>query len=297
MKIAEGIEWAAHACAVLAALPAGQGLNAAALASFHELPPAYMAKHLQALSNAGIVTAIRGAHGGYALARPASEITLWDIQAAISGSRPSFQCQDIRRKGPCAPYSPIGIPCVIACAFVAAEQTYKAAKFPCLWSRCVRAEHDSRAHVGARRRLRCHALGSQLGEIGLACRAVARGNRPAFALRATAQQPSRRFASEGWYGADLRRTALQSGLNKRSGQSAFSHMPGQGNRRDASSAMRSPIRRNHGAVPCNFRPGPSIRPSKVSSMVLMVFRASRSSQSLPSRSKSMRHKVKGLRPI
>ena len=125
MKIAEGVEWAAHACAVLAALPAGQGLNAAALASFHELPPAYMAKHLQALSKAGIVTAVRGAHGGYALARPASEITLWDIQAAISGSRPNFQCQDIRRKGPCAAYSPKGIPCPIACAFAVAEQAYR----------------------------------------------------------------------------------------------------------------------------------------------------------------------------
>jgi Rrf2 family protein len=125
MKITEGVEWAAHACAVLAALPAGQGLNAAALASFHELPPAYMAKHLQALSKAGVVTAVRGAHGGYALARPASEITLWDIQAAISGSRPSFQCQDIRRKGPCAPYSPSGVPCPIACAFAVAETAYR----------------------------------------------------------------------------------------------------------------------------------------------------------------------------
>jgi Rrf2 family protein len=125
MKIAEGVEWAAHACAVLAALPAGQGLNAAAMASFHELPPAYMAKHLQALSKAGIVSAVRGAGGGYALARPASEITLWDIQAAISGSRPSFQCQDIRRKGPCAGYSPNGAPCAIACAFAAAERAYR----------------------------------------------------------------------------------------------------------------------------------------------------------------------------
>lgn len=97
MKISEGVEWAAHACAVLAALQTGQGLNAAALASFHELPPAYLAKHLRALSNAGLVAAARGVRCGYALARPASEITLWDIQAAILGVGPSFQCQDISR--------------------------------------------------------------------------------------------------------------------------------------------------------------------------------------------------------
>ncbi|HLY79532.1 MAG TPA: Rrf2 family transcriptional regulator [Caulobacteraceae bacterium] len=125
MRIAEGVEWAAHACAVLASLPAGQALNAAALASFHELPPAYMAKHLQALSKAGVVVAVRGAQGGYALARPASQITLWDVQAAISGSEPSFRCQDIRRKGPCAGHYPSGAPCPIACAFAAAEQAYR----------------------------------------------------------------------------------------------------------------------------------------------------------------------------
>ena len=125
MKMSEGVEWAAHACAVLASLPVGQGLGAATLASFHELPPAYMAKHLQALSKAGLVSAVRGAHGGYALARPASEISLWDIQAAISGAEPSFRCRDIRRKGPCAGYFPGGRPCPIACAFAAAEEAYR----------------------------------------------------------------------------------------------------------------------------------------------------------------------------
>jgi Rrf2 family protein len=127
MKMSEGVEWAAHACAVLASLPPGQGLGAAALAAFHELPGAYMAKHLQALSKAGLVTAVRGAQGGYALARPASEISLWDIQAAISGPGPAFRCQDIRKSGPCAGYYPPGEPCPIARAFNAAEALYRAA--------------------------------------------------------------------------------------------------------------------------------------------------------------------------
>jgi len=125
MKISEGVEWAAHACAVLAGLPAGMTLSAAALASFHELPVAYMAKQLQLLSKTGLVTTSRGAQGGYALARPAREITLWDIQAAICGSAPIFQCQDIKRKGPCAAYSPKAKPCPIACAFAAAEEAYR----------------------------------------------------------------------------------------------------------------------------------------------------------------------------
>ncbi|MGH6991101.1 MAG: Rrf2 family transcriptional regulator, partial [Stellaceae bacterium] len=56
MRISDGVEWAVHLCGVLAAAPVGRGLPGAKLAEFHDLPPAYLAKHLQALSRAGIVT-------------------------------------------------------------------------------------------------------------------------------------------------------------------------------------------------------------------------------------------------
>ena len=75
MRMSEGVEWTAHACVLLAALPPGVGLPAAALAEFHYLAPAYMAKHMQALARAGVVESIRGAGGGYRLARPAGEVT------------------------------------------------------------------------------------------------------------------------------------------------------------------------------------------------------------------------------
>ena len=51
MRMSEGVEWTAHACVLLAALPPGIGLPANALAEFHELAPAYMAKHMQALAH------------------------------------------------------------------------------------------------------------------------------------------------------------------------------------------------------------------------------------------------------
>ena len=59
MKMSEGVEWTAHACALLAALPPGMGLPAAALAEFHYLAPAYMAKHMQALARANKVRLAR----------------------------------------------------------------------------------------------------------------------------------------------------------------------------------------------------------------------------------------------
>jgi Rrf2 family protein len=125
MRINEGVEWAAHACALLALLPEGKALSAVALAEFHELPRAYMAKHMQALARAGVVKSVRGASGGYRLARAASEISLWDVRSAIEGPGPDFRCQEIRRNGPC-PSHDIGKPCTIARAFWAAEQAYQA---------------------------------------------------------------------------------------------------------------------------------------------------------------------------
>ena len=125
MKIGEGVEWSSHACAVLAGLPAGVALRGAALAAFHELPAAYMAKHLQALSRAGIVRAVRGANGGYRLARAAHEISLWDIRQAIEGGGPDFQCREIRRNGPCSPFGRAARTCAIAQAFWAAERAYQ----------------------------------------------------------------------------------------------------------------------------------------------------------------------------
>ncbi|MEO1407462.1 MAG: Rrf2 family transcriptional regulator, partial [Pseudomonadota bacterium] len=101
MKINKGVEWAVHAAALMAALPEGDGLSADSLARYHEVPPAYMAKQLQALSRARIVQSTRGARGGYRLARSTSEITLLDIWLAIEGGGPVFRCSEIRQNGPC----------------------------------------------------------------------------------------------------------------------------------------------------------------------------------------------------
>ncbi len=125
MALGEGIEWAAHVCALLAALPPGRSLSVAALAEFHELPKAYLAKQCQTLARAGLVRSNRGPNGGYCLARPAAKITLWDVLAALDGSGPEFRCQEIRRRGPCPSRQGITTPCSIAAAFWEAERFYR----------------------------------------------------------------------------------------------------------------------------------------------------------------------------
>ena len=126
MKIAKGVEWSAHACAILALLPPGMALSKEALADFLGVPPPYLAKQLQALSRAGIVFTQRGATGGYRLAKSPEELTLWDVTAAIEGTSPSFKCTEVRRNGPCGA-SPAECPgpCHIAAAFYRAEENYR----------------------------------------------------------------------------------------------------------------------------------------------------------------------------
>jgi Rrf2 family protein len=128
MKISDGVEWAVHLCGVLAAAPEGRSLPRARLAEFHDLPPAYLAKHLQALSRAGIVTADRGVKGGYRLGRAPAQISLLDVVLAIEGVEPAFRCTEIRKRGPCAAGpSACRKPCAIARAFLEAEAAWRQA--------------------------------------------------------------------------------------------------------------------------------------------------------------------------
>ena len=127
MKLSDGVEWGLHCCTVLALLPHDAALPAGRLAEFHGVPGAYLAKHLQALSRAGIVESVPGKHGGYRLARSPAEVTLLDIVTAIEGNEYAFRCTEIRQRGPAAmPAREYRIPCGIARAMHRAEAAYRA---------------------------------------------------------------------------------------------------------------------------------------------------------------------------
>lgn len=126
MRIAEGVEWAAHCASVLAGLPDGAALPAAALAEFHGVPGPYLAKSLQALARASIVESIPGRRGGYRLARPPADITLLEIVQAVDGDQEAFRCTEIRQQGPCAvESSQYKGRCVIASAMWRAERAWR----------------------------------------------------------------------------------------------------------------------------------------------------------------------------
>jgi Rrf2 family protein len=123
----EGVEWALHCCTLLAIVPPGRTLPASRLAEFHGVPPAYLAKHLQALAQAGIVESVAGRKGGYRLTRRPDEISLLEVVDAVEGTGPAFRCTEIRRRGPArVAASEYRSPCGIHVAMQRAETAWRA---------------------------------------------------------------------------------------------------------------------------------------------------------------------------
>jgi Rrf2 family protein len=69
----------------LACLPEGGRAMRNEIADAQKIPPSFMAKILRSLVRARLLTSSRGVNGGFALARPAAEITLLDVVEAIEG--------------------------------------------------------------------------------------------------------------------------------------------------------------------------------------------------------------------
>lgn len=127
MKLSDGIEQAIHCTSLLASLPEGGVLSAAALAEYHGVSTSYLLKHLQALSAAGILATVSGPRGGYRLARKPGDISLLHIVLAVEGGQWAFRCTEIRRNGPNPlPATSLRKPCGIATAMLKAERAYRA---------------------------------------------------------------------------------------------------------------------------------------------------------------------------
>jgi Rrf2 family transcriptional regulator, cysteine metabolism repressor len=63
-----------------------------AVADAENLPLAYLERIAALLKKAGLVTAVRGAHGGYVLARSPEEITMDDAVLALEGAIAPMDC-------------------------------------------------------------------------------------------------------------------------------------------------------------------------------------------------------------
>ena len=81
--------------------PEGDGEPVAlnAVAEAEVLPLSYLEHLVAKLREAGLVTSVRGAHGGYRLARPATEIEMLEVVQALEGPIAPMECFEDAREG------------------------------------------------------------------------------------------------------------------------------------------------------------------------------------------------------
>lgn len=126
MKLPESTEWVLHAATALTQLGPGGTASAAQLAGHHGVPATYLAKQLQALVRAGVLSAATGPRGGFRLARAPEQITLLQVVEAVDGTSPFYTCNEIRQRGTGAvPASQCRRACAIAAGLAAAEAAWR----------------------------------------------------------------------------------------------------------------------------------------------------------------------------
>jgi Rrf2 family protein len=96
---------AIRALVALTNLPRGEFKGAAALAEETAAPPNYLGKLLQTLSREGLVKSQKGLGGGFRLARPAEQISMYDIVHALEDTNRWNRCvfgTECTKEEPCA---------------------------------------------------------------------------------------------------------------------------------------------------------------------------------------------------
>jgi len=91
LHISEAASLAMHTTVLLAAHP-DRLIPTREAASVLDVSEAHLAKVLQRLAKEGLVRSARGPKGGFALARPAEEISLLNVYEAIEGQYTDAAC-------------------------------------------------------------------------------------------------------------------------------------------------------------------------------------------------------------
>ncbi len=92
MQVTARIDYALRALLELSIRP-DELMTRDELADAQDIPPRYLESILLQLRQAGLVLGLRGATGGYRLARPPEEITVADVSRAVDGPLALIQGQ------------------------------------------------------------------------------------------------------------------------------------------------------------------------------------------------------------
>ena len=85
MRVSAKADYAIRASAELAAVEGSGPMRTERISDAQQIPIKFLETILLELKHAGIVRSQRGSEGGYALARPATEISLADVIRAVDG--------------------------------------------------------------------------------------------------------------------------------------------------------------------------------------------------------------------
>jgi len=102
MRLTHLADYAVVIMTAAARREAGARLSASALATETGVPLPTAQKLMGRLAAAGLLSSVRGAAGGFALARPGSEISLADIIEAVEGPIAMTQCSGHEDASDCA---------------------------------------------------------------------------------------------------------------------------------------------------------------------------------------------------
>jgi len=105
LQLTRGGEYAIRAMTYLARRPVGDITPLHDVGAEQDIPESFLAKIFQSLVHADLVVSQRGAHGGFALARPPADITVREIVEAVDGPISLNGCvlwpEECERSGSC----------------------------------------------------------------------------------------------------------------------------------------------------------------------------------------------------
>jgi Rrf2 family protein len=99
LRLTKKADYGLMALKYLAEQPTPAPASAKDIADAYHIPPQLLAKILQTLARAGLLVSSAGTNGGYALSRPAAEISAFEVIRAIDG--PLFITSCITIHGTC----------------------------------------------------------------------------------------------------------------------------------------------------------------------------------------------------
>ena len=101
MKLSTKGRYGLRALIDLALYSENETASIASISARQHISESYLEQLIGKLRKAGLVVSVRGAGGGYKLAKPAEEISVGDILRALEGNLDPVECPGLKEESAC----------------------------------------------------------------------------------------------------------------------------------------------------------------------------------------------------